>query len=94
MKQTTIPTTNGGETTKEKLLSSSTHLYTGQVSILSCYVDSSVSILVDFVQRDCLFLHELKQPQQDLLLERQTEGGRCITKPTAHTPYILDTMKT
>ncbi len=54
------------------LLLNSAHLYTGQVSVLRCYMDSSVSIVVDFVQRDGLFLHELKQPQQDLLLERQT----------------------
>lgn len=50
-----------------------THLYTGEVSVLSSHVDGGVSVLVDFVQRDRLFLHELKQPQQDLLLERHTE---------------------
>lgn len=56
----------------DQVLSHVTHLNTGQVSILSCYVDGRVSILVNFVQRDGLFLHELQQPQQDLLLQRDT----------------------
>lgn len=57
------------------ILSRSTHLYTGKVPILSCDVYSGVSVLIDFVQRDGLFLHELKQPQQDLFLERRTQTG-------------------
>lgn len=37
-----------------------THLYAGEVSVLSGNVHGGVALLVNFVQRDGLFLHELK----------------------------------
>lgn len=51
----------------------SAHLYAGEVSVLSCHMDGRVPVLIHFVQRDGLFLHELKQPQQDFLLDTQTD---------------------
>lgn len=99
MKLTSVPATTGWQKTEELLFfPSSTHLYTGQVSVLGCHVDSSVSVLVDFVQRDCLFLHELKQPQQDLLLQRQTERTAFlhsfIKTSEATTPQSSSTKNT
>lgn len=46
------------------------YLDTGEVSVLRRHVDGCVSVLVHFVQGDGLFLHELQQPQQNLLLHR------------------------
>lgn len=50
-----------------------TDLDAGKVTILGGHVHGSVSVLVNLVQGDGLFLHELKEPQQDLLLETQTK---------------------
>lgn len=74
------------------VLSHITHLNTGQVSILSCYVDGRVSILVNFIQRDGLFLHELKQPQQDLLLQRDTTSFTDCRGQCGRTSHVYDGM--
>lgn len=48
------------------------YLYAPEVAMLRGHVNGAVPILVHFIQRDALFLHELKKPQQNLLL--QTPG--------------------
>lgn len=52
------------------------YLDTGEMSVLSRHVDGRVSVLVDLVQGDGLLLHELEQPQQNLLLRRNTDDNR------------------
>ena len=44
------------------------YLYAPEVAMLWGHMNSTVTILVHFIQRDALLLHELKKPQQNLLL--------------------------
>lgn len=47
------------------------HLYASKVAMLWGDVNSAVAFLVHFIQWDALFLHELKKPQENLLLYTQ-----------------------
>lgn len=58
--------------------------------MLGSYMDCAVTILINLIQRNPLFLHKLKKPQKDFLLQQYRKKN--VRKKSVCSTFIMIIM--